>query len=205
MGPENRRIFNGLAGTYVNKWCAPGRERERIKKIAEAMGLEKGMKVLEPGCGKGEFSPFILEHIKENGFLYLADVSEKMLQCAEENTEKFENIKILRCCACDTGIKKGSLDAVAAFNCFPHFYPKQKFINCFMELLKENGILVIAHSRPMGFINKMHRQYGFDAGKYSLPDKRSMNAMLEKAGLKTEKYINKGYYLLKARKIKRTD
>jgi len=138
METENREIFNGIAGKYINPWCIPGRKRKKIEKIADSLGLKKGMKVLEPGCGRGDFSSFILERITGSGFLYLADVSEKMLDYAGKNTGGFENVKLIRKCACSTGIKENSLDAVAAFNSFPHFYPKQKFVDHFSKILKKN-------------------------------------------------------------------
>ncbi|MCX8094062.1 MAG: methyltransferase domain-containing protein [Candidatus Goldbacteria bacterium] len=198
MENENKKIFNNIARNYNNKWVDNKTEEKRIEKIVSYFGLKKGMTIMEPGCGKGDFTPFILKKIGKEGFIYLVDISDEMLKYARKKVGKYKNIKFINSCASEIPIKEKSIDAVIAFNSFPHFYPKQRFVKEFYRVLKEKGFLIIAHDIPKKEINNIHKKAKFNMNKNSLPSRKEMFKILKKQGFVVEKYINKGYYLLKA-------
>jgi ubiquinone/menaquinone biosynthesis C-methylase UbiE len=200
MVNENKKIFNKLAQSYKNLWVNDIKEKRRVEKIVKIFGLKKGMCVLEPGCGRGEFTPFILNKTGSQGKVYLVDIADKMMNYAKNNLKKYKNIKFFNCCASKIPLQSQILDMVVVFNSFPHFYPKEKFIKEFNRLLKEKGILIICHDMPSRKINELHNKEKFNMKKNILPDKKEMFKMLMKQGFVVKKYENKEYYFLKAQK-----
>lgn len=200
MVNENRKIFNNLAQSYKNLWINDIKEKKRIEKIVNRFGLKKGMCVLEPGCGRGEFTPFILNKIGNSGKVYLIDISDKMINYAKKNLKKYKNVKFFNCCASNIPLQSQIFDMIVVFNSFPHFCPKEKFIKEFNRLLKEKGMLIICHDMPSRKINELHRREKFNMKKNILPGKKEMFKMLMTQGFIVKRYINKKYYLLKAQK-----
>ena len=198
MARKNRKIFNSLANSYENAWAKPGPAREKVKKIARMLGLKKGMKVLEPGCGRGDFSPFILEKIGASGKLLCVDVAEKMAACAKKAMKSRPNVKVVTACASRTGARESSFDAVVCFNSFPHFYPKEKFIREFYRVLKPGGMLAVAHDIRRTRLNSLHRKFGFYMKKHSLPAAGTLKKMLETAGFGISDVFQNGVFLMRA-------
>lgn len=198
MADENKKIFNNLSKTYNNLWVNDKEEKKRIEKIVDKFGIKKGMKILEAGCGSGEFTPFILKKTGKKGCIYLVDIADKMLLMARKRLKKNKNIKYLNCCASKIPVNDELFDMIVVFNSFPHFFPKEKFIREFSRVLGKNGSLVIAHDLPRQKINKMHNDANFNMNKNLLPGKREMFKMLTKQGFVIRKYLNKEYYFLKA-------
>lgn len=197
---DNRRIFNNLAESYINEWDISIKEKQNIKKIIEYSHIKKGDIVLEPGCGKGDFSLFILNKIKGTGFLYSVDIAEQMLHYAKIKLKKYKNIKLLNCDASRIKLKKETFDKVICFNCFAHFYPKEKYVKEFYRVLKKNGYLIIAHSLSRRKINAMHKKWGFDIKKHYLPSVRAIKELLKKFKFKMIKGIDREIYFIRAKK-----
>ncbi len=195
----NRKIFNNIAESYKNEWNISKVEKENIRKIIKYSGIKKKDVILEPGCGKGDFSLFILKKLKE-GFLYSVDVSEKMLFYAKEKLLKYKNVRLINYDAKNIKIKSGYFDKIICFNCFPHFYPKEKYIKEFARLLKKDGYLIIAHSISRKKINNLHKRFGFNMKKHFLPDFSQMKKILKKYNFKINKNFNKNFYFIKAQK-----
>jgi len=201
MENDNTIIFNNLADCYKNPWIKDKKERQRIIDIVNKFGIKKGMQILEPGCGNGEFTPFILKKIGKKGVVWLVDISDKMLKIAKRNLKNKKNLRYINCCASKIPVEKNFFDMVIVFNSFPHFYPKKIFIKEFYRVLKNNGFLIIAHDFPREKINRIHNKANFDMDKNLLPGKREMFKMLKKQGFVIKRYDNKVYYLLIAIKI----
>jgi ubiquinone/menaquinone biosynthesis C-methylase UbiE len=201
MEHENRKIFNHIAHKYENDWAKPGPARRKIQELISFFGLKKGMKVIEPGCGRGDFSPFILDRIGRSGRLFAADVSEKMAYYARHVLRPHENADVARSCASKMRYKTGSADMVVCFNCFPHFYPKAKFLAEFNRVLKQGGTLVIAHDISREVLNGLHKKFGFNMKRHSLPPRAVLRRLLAENGFKITKCMDSGFYMLKAVKI----
>lgn len=198
MENENKKIFNNLSKVYNNLWVNDKKEKKRIEKIVDTFGIKKSMKILEAGCGNGEFTPFILKKIGKKGHIHLVDIADKMLLLAKKRLKKNKNIKYLNCCASKIPVNNELFDMIIVFNSFPHFFPKEKFIREFLRVLKKRGSLIIAHNLPRQKINKIHNDANFDMKKNFLPRKKEMFKMLRKQGFVIKKYLNKEYYFLKA-------
>ncbi|MBN1897768.1 MAG: class I SAM-dependent methyltransferase [Spirochaetes bacterium] len=195
-----KEIFDSVAETYQNDWVNKKKEVEKIRGLVKKFGLDKGMKVVEAGCGKGDFSPYILEHIGLDGFLWMVDISGKMLKFAENKMVHISNSRCLLANIENVELEQ-KIDMVICFNCFPHFENKTRTLKNIYHLLKKKGLLVISHSQNREHINKMHREFGFEMRMHHIPDKSWFDIILKKTGFLLEKYVNNGYFLVKARKI----
>lgn len=198
---DNKKIFNGLAQSYINEWDNSIKEKKNIKKIIELSNLKKGLTVIEPGCGKGDFSIYILNKIGKKGFLYAIDIANKMLKYAKEQLKKYKNVKIINCDAKNIKIKSEIADRIICFNCFPHFYPKEKYIKEFFRLLKKDGFLIICHSVSRKKINSLHRNFGFNIKKHHLPSINEIKKLIQKYNLKIIKAIDREFYFVKMKKV----
>jgi demethylmenaquinone methyltransferase/2-methoxy-6-polyprenyl-1,4-benzoquinol methylase len=197
---DNKKIFNGMAQNYINEWDDSIKEKTNIKKIIKLSQLKKGITVIEPGCGKGDFSIYILNKIGEKGFLYSIDIAEKMIKYAKEKLKKYNNVKIINCDAKNIKLKSEIADRIICFNCFPHFYPKEKYIKEFYRLLKKDGYLIICHSISRKKINLLHKNFGFDMKKHHLPSINEIKKLIKIHNLKIVNAIDKEFYFVKIKK-----
>lgn len=198
METEVREIFNNLADTYKNEWIFSEIEQQKLRDIVNQFGLKEGMRVIEAGCGKGDFSPFILEKIGKNGMLYLVDISERMLDYARKKLSEFPNVAFLNENVKNIKIPAESIDMIVCFNSFPHFIDKLQVLIKFNRLLKKDGTLIIAHNNEREKINEFHFNCGFNTNIHYLPEKYILESMLNKTGFCIVRYHNDKYYLLKA-------
>lgn len=92
------------------------------------------MRVIEAGCGKGDFSPFLLEKIGEQGTLLLNDISDKMLEYAKIKLRLFHNVWYMNCDFSYIILLEKSVNRIFCFNSFPHFSDKiiiiKKLMTC---------------------------------------------------------------------------
>ncbi|HDQ25985.1 MAG TPA: class I SAM-dependent methyltransferase [bacterium] len=194
------KCFDRMAAAYTNGWVKCAKKRDEIRRFTARFGLEKGMTIIEPGCGSGEFTPFLLAEAGKNGRVICVDSSSEMSKLAKQRLKAGKNARVIKACASKMPVKSGSADAVICFNCFPHFYPKERFIREFHRVLKPGGLLVIAHDASSAAINGMHRRIGFNMKKHGIPAPGEMRKMLYHADFVIECFKSRGRYMLAARK-----
>ena len=94
MGHETRPHTNGLvilwAARYdVLAWLfTRGRERELRERIIALAGLERGMSVLDIGCGTGTQAIAAARHVGSSGTVYAIDASPPMIARANRKARK---------------------------------------------------------------------------------------------------------------------
>ena len=201
MLQDNKKIFDDLADTYECGWNDSEEELQKVRNIVEQFGIRSGMKIIEAGCGRGDFSPFILKRIGQDGLLYLVDVSDKMLDHARKKLIDYSNLQFLNQNIEQCKILSESIDMIICFNSFAHFNDKEKCIEKCNCLLKQNGILIIAHSDSREKINELHEGYGFDMKYHGLPDKAGFEKMLSLNGFDMINHYDKEFFLIKAIKL----
>jgi len=112
-------------GEYPKKLCSY---------LFESFDLEKGMKMLEPGCGRGEF----LNSFKELGL----DVSGVDISIEATSFENGFEVKL-----CDIESEKlpfddDTFDVVYSKSFIEHLYHPEKYLEEAYRVLKPNGILL---------------------------------------------------------------
>lgn len=116
------------------------------KCILDLFKVEKGMKVLDVGCGTGNFS---IKLAKMGCEVIGIDISEEMLKVAEEKAKKEGlNIKFYNMDVYNMEFEADYFDGIVSVTAFEFLEEPEKAIEEMFRVLKPNGYLLI------GTINK---------------------------------------------------
>ncbi|MGV8163067.1 MAG: class I SAM-dependent methyltransferase [Candidatus Nanoarchaeia archaeon] len=110
------------------------------QKILDCLGNEKNLKVLDAGCGNGDFLEFVHKQ-KPNWALYGFDISKGMIQEAKKETNK--KIKYSVATVQKIPFKDETFDVVIAKHMLYHAEDIQKAIKEMHRVLKKEGVLII--------------------------------------------------------------
>ncbi len=107
--------------------------------------VEKGMTVLDLGCGPGFFSIDMAQMVGKFGRVIASDLQEGMLQKVRDKIKrtKFEErITLHRCEKNKIGLSE-HVDFVLAFYVFHEFSNQEEFLNEIESILKPNGQVLL--------------------------------------------------------------
>lgn len=123
-----------------------------INIILDNAGVEKGKDVLDVACGTGILIPFYLE--REAASVTAIDITPEMADIARKKFPQ-EQVKVV--CGDATETDFGQLfDCIVIYNALPHFTDAEMLIGRLTSLLKEDGILTVAHGMSREMINAVH-------------------------------------------------
>jgi len=189
---HQREVFDEMSAFFNSEEATPEDVRPLLQYIVkralrQMIGERENERftVLDVGCGTGALFPFYLEAADELGIeldIVGLDLSEKMVECANENARKMieENMKhSIRCQVGDfvetvMGVKvckasfigfgdKGTnedfdetFDAVVINACFGNFIDTNSVVTAAATSLKNDGVFVISHPLGSDFVQKLH-------------------------------------------------
>jgi len=156
-------------------------KKEAIRALVKALGLKAEDTVVEPGCGTGVISKFILEEIGENGRLYGLDISKRMLEQAEAKGLPSRAL-FYHADAANMPLPADCADAVVCFRVFPHIDNHHSALSEFNRVLKSGGRLIIAHLAGREQLNRYHAEVGGEVADDMIPDEDEMRTLLESYG-----------------------
>ncbi|MCE7699769.1 MAG: methyltransferase domain-containing protein, partial [Methanobacterium paludis] len=122
-------------------------------KIISRSGIQKGMKVLEVGCGNGAFTTFVARAVEDKGEVFALDIQPVMLKKIEnklkqpENKE-IKNVQLVEGDALNLPFEDNSFDLVYTITAFQEFPDKSKALKEMKRVLKSKGILAITEFLP---------------------------------------------------------
>lgn len=130
---------------YISHNQDEGSLKQKIYKIAQSFNLNykrnvvaaetfKGAKVLDYGCGAGEFIKYIQKDFNTFGY----EPDEDARKIATEKATKTKIISDLH------SIENFSLDVITLWHVFEHIENQKEILELFSEKLNENGVLIIA-------------------------------------------------------------
>ena len=125
-----------------------------VRKILNEIGLKKGDKVLDVGCGKGIITPLIYEIT--DAPVKAIDISENMISGAKQIYPKSKSL-IFECHDFYEYNDDIKYDYLILYNAYPHFLDRFALSNKANELLSKNGKLVIAHGMSKEALFKHHK------------------------------------------------
>ena len=130
-------------------------EKERVTRLVQMFHIQKGWRILEPGCGCGRMTRLLAEEVGSEGTIEACELSPKMAAWCQKmpfpSWVNFYNLSVL-----DLDLSPASQDAIVCFNVWPHFTYPEIYVNCFRNFLKPGGYLLIAHSSGREAINSIH-------------------------------------------------
>ena len=161
----------------VNQKELEGIQRERWKKqFARLLPANKNLKVLDIGTGPGFFT-IILEELGYKNITGI-DVSEKMLEVAKENTQKYgkkdSSIQLIQMDAQKLELKPESFDIIVSRNLTWNLEKPQQAYSEWLRVLKPNGSIFIFDANWYAFLQNESLEKEFEEKR-----KRAIEEKLE--------------------------
>ena len=187
-----REFFDRLASSWDDDMVI---NEDIIATILDKSRITKDSDVLDVACGTGVMIPFYLQ--REAGSITAIDLSQKMCEIAGSKFKE-ENIKII-CVDAETFDNGERYDAIIIYNAFPHFTDPDKLIAHLSGLLKQNGIMTIAHGMSRDKINSHHINVSTDL-KRELPEAEKLASLFAPYLEVTDIISDERMYLVSGRK-----
>ena len=111
--------------------------------------IKKNSRVLDYGCGAGEFVKFIENDFETFGFEPDPD-AKKAASSKASKANIIDNIDL---------IENGSLDAITLWHVFEHIENQDEMLEIFSSKLKDKGLLIIAVPNPTSYDAKHYQEY----------------------------------------------
>jgi len=153
-------------------------EKPLPEKVIERLKINKGMNILDFGCGSGEYSIPIAKTVGNLGKVYGLDKDINELQRLQKKAEKERLTNVETILGNESiNLDKGSVDIVLLFDVLHYINGKKKLLKNLYNMLKSNGVLsVFPHyhfSREK--LLKTVSQGGFFVLKDGYPDEALYN------------------------------
>lgn len=163
---------------FINKYC----------------DIKLGDKVLDLGCGTGVISNPIFK-MSQTEVVGL-DLSNEMISIAKKKYSNNEMIKFI----CDDFYKfnHSKFDVIICHNAYPHFLDVESFKNKCLDLLNDNGDLIIIHSISRKQLQNKHS--GLKGISKELKEPYNEYLSFKDKFLSLDMIDNDEMYLLKMRK-----
>jgi len=122
-------------------------------KIIERSGIERGMTVLDLGCGSGAFTTLLSRGVGEQGKVYAVDIQPGMLRQLERKLAKAENqdirnIELKQASAYELPFEDGALDLVFMVAALQEMSDRGRALREVNRVLKPGGILAVTEFIP---------------------------------------------------------
>jgi ubiquinone/menaquinone biosynthesis C-methylase UbiE len=112
--------------------------------VLTRMGLQRGLSVLEVGCGPGYFS-IAAARLAEEGNLYPLDISPHMVERVKKKAQKhnLEHVKTINAPASATGLEDESIDLILCIDVLPDVRDTDSTFREMYRVLKLDGVLSV--------------------------------------------------------------
>lgn len=147
---------------YISHHQDKGTAKEKLYKFLQGFNLnyKKSVlsnhlknnnqpKILDYGCGAGEFVKYIENDFVTFGF----EPNQDARTAAKSKTKKTKIIDNL------DSIDNNSLDAITMWHVFEHVENQEEMLSIFYSKLKKDGILIIAVPNPTSYDAKHYKEY----------------------------------------------
>jgi len=193
---SHREFFTGLAEGW-DSMCTY--DREKMSLFIKTLDLAPGSWILDVGCGTGVFTVELCARFGSTLQIIGLDISEGMLRKARCKLGSAGNVLLVQGDGATRFLKEGSLDRILCYSCFPHIQDKVGALKAFKSMLREDGLLLIAHSSSCAAVNDFHSRCNGIVKHDHLPGPGEMRDCLEQAGL-TPRLIDDspGHYMVLA-------
>lgn len=145
---------------YISHHQDSGSLKEKLYKFLQSFNLQykktilldrikRGSKVLDYGCGAGEFVRYIENDFETFGFEPDAD-ARKAAQGKISKATILNDINF---------IENKSLDAITLWHVFEHIENQDEMLELFNSKLKDKGLLIIAVPNPTSYDAQHYKEY----------------------------------------------
>jgi ubiquinone/menaquinone biosynthesis C-methylase UbiE len=141
---EIARKFDRDAESYDDSRLVKSYQRRVQTLVISKMAIEKGMNVLDLGCGTGQGTIDVALQLEGTGNIIGIDLSERMIKQANNKLTdfKYDNIKFMVGSG-GTLDYKNYFDYIFSTNAFHHFEKKEPIFQNIRQSLKKNGVFIV--------------------------------------------------------------
>ncbi len=149
-------FFNGHAPTWDDSGPPRDEVIARLEGLAPTLALEAGQDVLEVGCGTGQVTPWLVQHVAP-GKVTCIDFAGQMLERARTRIGSVRHV-----CAdvCSDPLPRATYDAAFCMHCWPHFRDQAAAAGNLAAALRPGGRLIVLHLANWRQINAFHDELG---------------------------------------------
>ncbi|SCH49612.1 class I SAM-dependent methyltransferase [Romboutsia sp. 1001713B170207_170306_H8] len=159
----------------------------KINYILSKLKLKEDDTILDVSTGTGVLIPFLIK-LSPNGLIRGVDISKGMLDIACEKFKKIPNVHFDLVDVEDENIES-KYDKIILYSMYPHLEDKTNTISKLVKNnLRNNGILMIAHSNSRKFLNNLHKN----------ADERVNESLLMEVSKQKEVFINASLNVIEA-------
>lgn len=166
-----------------------GAELDVVRELEGHWALEKGMRVLEPGCGSGRLTERLAQAVGPGGRVVGLDISEEYITLARERLKPFPWAVVEKGDVYALDTTAGEFDAVVCFNAFPHFTRPREVLEKMRKVLEPGGRLFISHSLSRAQVNDVHRK-AHCVKDHLLPEPVGLVELCDEAGFEVVEIVD---------------
>jgi len=132
-----------IGHTHRDEW-------QNVAGIFTAMGLDKGDRVADVGCGGGFLTVRLSEAVGSQGIVYAEDIRRSILDELERQLQSMavDNVELVLGETDDPGLPEAALDAVVIVNAYHEMTEHESMLAGIMWALAPGGRLVIVDNPP---------------------------------------------------------
>ncbi|MPM48205.1 Ubiquinone/menaquinone biosynthesis C-methyltransferase UbiE [bioreactor metagenome] len=177
-------FFNSVAKNWDNMINV---DESKINYLLDKLKIQEDDEILDIGTGTGVLIPFINKRVC-TGSIKGVDISKGMLEVAKSKFNHLSNVDF-DLINVEKEDLKHQYDKIILYSMYPHLENKTQTIsNLVKDSLKEDGILMIAHSDSREFLNNLHRN----------ADERVHESILMEINEQKNVFINAGLKVIEA-------
>ncbi|WP_300671936.1 methyltransferase domain-containing protein [Desulfoluna sp.] len=181
-------------------WAADDYGPEELAKLVRvfaAAGPLEGKTVLEPGCGTGRLTKILARTVGIRGRVLAMDISAGMVAAAKKRLTGQAHVELRQGRLEIFPLPVDGVDLALCHQVFPHLEDPKGALAILSRSLKDRGLLIICHFKPMSAINDVHRKAGTAVAKDMIPEREEMERLCSGANLTITEFTDdeRGYFL----------
>mgnify|MGYP000008674665 CR=1 FL=1 len=153
---------------------------DRHKKVLDIFSRYKFEKILDVGCGDGNFSVLLKEACKAKE-VYGIEISEKGAELARKNGVKCYQLDVDEE---DFPFEDNYFDAVTAFELIEHLFDPDHFLGEVWRVLKPEGIFVLSTPNLAWWVNRLSLLLGYQPYFMNVSSIKSIGHFFETDNIK---------------------
>jgi ubiquinone/menaquinone biosynthesis C-methylase UbiE len=116
-----------------------------VRKRSHQFGIEKGMTVVDYGCGPGRYTIEFAAIVGDKGKVYAVDIHEMAIEAVKKKAAKLnlQNVEPVLVEGYSSSIPDGNADMICAIDMFWIIKQPVEFLSELKRIMKKDGILVV--------------------------------------------------------------
>lgn len=153
---ESRLEFFDRIADQWDGWADLERMRPELRKGLIALDVPPSASVVDLGCGTGNLTLALLEHLDSQGRIVAVDLSPNMIDVAKRKVSD-DRVRWAVADAVSMPVGDASADHVICFSAWPHFPEPEPVVKEILRVLKPGGMFTIWHAISKEAVNAIHR------------------------------------------------